>query len=355
MSDNEYNQTHNVTRRAGLAGAEKSVGVIVIGRNEGERLRRAFSSLPLGEVAVLYVDSGSTDGSVELARSLGIEVHRLDPARPFSPARGRAEGVGRLIPTTPDLQYVQFLDGDCELAPEWLATAAAYLEQHPEVGVVCGMLTEAAPEASIYNRLSPQRWKLPAGEIKACGGIFMIRRQVYEAVGGFNPDLITREESDLCTRVRAGGWRVVRLDTLMAKHDSGLLSFKQWWTRAVWGGYGDALGIDADPGNSENRQRLRWYLTGTPVAPVLIVGGAAGTIWSPWFLVLSLFGMFSLSFQFARITVARIRQGDRIRDALLFAAFFVLRNLACGWGFMRCFLGRGKRSSAKPDPHAPRV
>ena len=352
MHDNDYHLDHNATRWAELTATKKSVGVIVIGRNEGERLHRAFASLPLGDVAVLYVDSGSTDGSIELARALGIKTHCLDPARPFSPARGRAEGVTLLQSAVPDLRFVQFLDGDCELAPDWLARAAACLEQRPEIGIVCGMVSEAAPEASVYNRLSPQRWKLKVGKIESCGGIFMIRLQVYEAVGGFNQALITREESDLCMRVRAAGHLVVRLDTLMAKHDSGLLRFSQWWRRAVWGGYGDALGIDADSGNIENRRRLRWYLSGPLANPVLIMAGLVGVFWSPWFLIALLLGIAALGLQFARIFVARLRQGDHLWDAVQFSAFTILRNLACGVGFLQYFLN-GKRQAKRPDPHAP--
>jgi len=330
------------------------IGVIIIGRNEGERLRRAFSSIPVADVSVLYVDSGSSDGSVELARSLGIEVHSLDPARPFSPSRARVEGVSQLLQTMPSLRFIQFVDGDCELTLDWLAQAIAYLEQHAIVAIVCGLLVETAPELSIYNKLSPQTWKQRVGEIDACGGIFMIRRDIYEAIGGFNPTLITREESDLCKRVRIAGYRIERLDALMAKHDSGLLSFSQWWIRAIWGGYGDALGIDTDLGNIENRRRLRWYLTGPLAAPVLVAGGFIGMAWSSWFALAPIVVIAVHGLSFTRLAVARLRQGDSVGDAICFSAFAVLRNLACGYGFIKYFLRRGGQAK-RPDPHTPQA
>ena len=55
-----------------------TIGVVVIGRNEGERLRRCLESLGPHLAATVYVDSGSADGSVALARSLGAETVELD-------------------------------------------------------------------------------------------------------------------------------------------------------------------------------------------------------------------------------------------------------------------------------------
>ncbi len=62
------------------------VGVIVIGRNEGERLKRCLNSLRHDCPVMVYVDSGSTDGSVEFAESIGVKVVRLDLSTPFTMA-----------------------------------------------------------------------------------------------------------------------------------------------------------------------------------------------------------------------------------------------------------------------------
>src|SRR6056297_3022296 len=90
----------------------ESVAAITIGRNEGERLKRCLASLEGLVAPIVYVDSGSTDGSVAAARNAGAEVVELDPSAPFTAARARNVGLVRLSEIDPDGTYVQFLDGD---------------------------------------------------------------------------------------------------------------------------------------------------------------------------------------------------------------------------------------------------
>lgn len=217
-------------------------GVVAIGRNEGERLARCLASALIASPRVVYVDSGSTDRSLEIARGLGAEVVELDPARPFTAARARNEGFRRLAEIDPGLDYVQFVDGDCEFAPGWLESARRFLDQHPEVAAACGRLRERYPQRSVYNLLCDMEWDTPVGESRACGGIAMLRRAAFAATGGFRTDLIAGEEPELCVRLRAAGWRVWRLEKEMGWHDANLARFGQWWKRSRRGGHAFAEG-----------------------------------------------------------------------------------------------------------------
>jgi GT2 family glycosyltransferase len=213
------------------------IGVVVIGRNEGQRLANALGSLP-AELPVVYVDSGSTDGSPALARAQGVDVVELDAAAPFTAARARNAGAHRL----PEVEYVQFLDGDCELAAGWLEKAAKFLSENPRIAVVCGRLREKHPQRSVYNLLCDIEWDAPRGEARTCGGIAMMRLAALASVGGWRSDLIAGEEPELCARLRAAGWRIWRLDAEMAAHDAAILRFGQWWRRTLRGGYAFAQG-----------------------------------------------------------------------------------------------------------------
>src|SRR3954468_10399767 len=151
------------------------VGVVAIGRNEGERLRRCLESLEPAARPTVYVDSGSTDGSPDLARSLGADVVALDLSAPFTAARARNAGFERLLAIAPDVEYVQFVDGDCEVDPAWIPTATAAPDAGPEVAVVCGRRRERFPEGTLYNRLCDLEWDGAPGETDACGGDALMR------------------------------------------------------------------------------------------------------------------------------------------------------------------------------------
>jgi GT2 family glycosyltransferase len=218
-----------------------NVAAIIIGRNEGERLVACLASLGQDFGRVIYVDSGSTDGSVAAAQTAGAETIDLDISVPFTAARARNAGIDALkAGVEPDL--VQFLDGDCILDHAWLAPAIAFLAGKPDIAAIFGRLRERFPQTSIYNRLCDTEWDAPIGEATACGGNALIRWDALKAVGGYNPGLIAGEEPEMCLRMRREGWKIWRLDAEMALHDAAITKFSQFWNRTKRTGYAFAEG-----------------------------------------------------------------------------------------------------------------
>jgi len=214
-----------------------SVGVVVIGRNEGERLVRCLRSVLPRVHAAVYADSGSSDGSVARARELGADVVVLDASAPHTAARGRNAGFERLCAAHPDVDLVQVVDGDCEVQDGWLEAAAAYLAAHPDVAVVCGRRRERFPEASVWNQLADVEWDTPIGEAQSCGGDAMIRVSAWRRAGGYDPSLIAGEDPEFCWRIRSQGGRIVRLDREMTLHDAALTRPGKWWRRQARSGH----------------------------------------------------------------------------------------------------------------------
>lgn len=246
------------------------IDAVVIGRNEGARLIACLQSLQGRVRRLVYVDSGSSDGSVAAARALGAEVVALDVSLGFTAARARNAGLAVLDAP----EFVQFVDGDCEVQPEWFATALAGFAAHPAAVVVCGRRRERFPEASVYNRLADLEWDTPVGQALACGGDALMRFAAVQAVGGYDPSLIAGEEPELCLRLRRAGGGVWRIEAEMTLHDANLLRFGQWWRRMVRAGYAFAEGAaryGAAPERHwivEMRRAVLWGM----VLPVLVVG-----------------------------------------------------------------------------------
>jgi glycosyltransferase involved in cell wall biosynthesis len=212
---------------------------VVIGRNEGARLAACLRSLRPITNRIVYADSCSSDGSPDLAKRLGAIVVPID-SPPLNAARGRNEGLSAALAVYPQSEFVQFLDGDCILQPDWPRVAIDFLDANSRVAAVCGRRFEAFPDTSIYNRLADQEWNTPIGPARACGGDSMMRVAAVLSAGSFDPQLMAGEEPELCSRLRAGGWEIRRLDRLMTEHDAAILRFSQWWRRTVRSGFGYA-------------------------------------------------------------------------------------------------------------------
>lgn len=225
---------NRVMRSDSLTG----LAVVVIGRNERSRLAACLRSVIALNVPVVYVDSGSTDGSDGIAHDMGVDVARLEAdAQPLSAARARNAGARYLRDRFPSIEYIQFVDGDCELARGWPAVALDQLRNRSTLGVCCGVRQEKDPDASIYNLLCDLEWRGPFVDAAACGGDMMVRVEYFDKLGGFDGDLIAGEEPDLCFRMRSSGWSCSRLPIAMTTHDAGMYEFRQWWTRAVRSGH----------------------------------------------------------------------------------------------------------------------
>lgn len=318
------------------------VGLVVIGRNEGERLERCLQST-LGRGTLVYVDSGSVDGSVDRARSLGADVIELDPSRPFTAARARNAGLERLLNIEPELRYVQLIDGDCALFDAWIDVAAAELDRRPDLAVVCGRLRERFPEVSCFNRLADLEWDVPAGDAEACGGIALMRLAAIAPLGGFREDLIAGEEPELCARLRSAGWKVARLAVDMADHDMNMHRFSQWWKRSVRGGHACADGWllhGAGPMKANFRiivSNLVWGIA----LPLLGIGLAWPTAGVSLAVVVAAYLLF-----FVRVARRGCRRGWPPGHALLYALSILIGKPAHAIGALQCFSLRamGRRS-----------
>jgi cellulose synthase/poly-beta-1,6-N-acetylglucosamine synthase-like glycosyltransferase len=269
---------------------EYILSVVVIGRNEGQRLKRCLASLAAvlglgGEMEIIYVDSGSTDGSPGVASAFGAQVIVLNVERPTA-AQGRNAGWPRA-----HAAYVLFLDGDTVLDPDFPKTALTALLENDSIAGVWGHRRELYPEHSIYNRVLDLDWIYPPGDSEFCGGDVLMRRSALEEVNGYDPALIAGEEPELCRRLRARGHRIVHIDSPMTGHDLAMTSWGQYWRRATRCGHAYAelserFRSSDDPlWLAESRANLKrggfWLLTlattivALPWSPIPLLASAA--------------------------------------------------------------------------------
>ena len=210
------------------------ISVVVIGRNEGQRLSRCLQSIaqmqhPSFDIEVIYVDSGSEDGSTTLAQESGAKVIALQPDRP-SAALGRNAGWRAARGAT-----ILFLDGDTILHPAFVTASLPDLTGN--IAVVWGHRREIHPEASIYNAVLDLDWIYAPGPTLYCGGDALFRHSVLSATNGFDETLIAGEEPELCRRIAALDFTILHVDRPMTGHDLAITRFSQYWRRNTRAGH----------------------------------------------------------------------------------------------------------------------
>ncbi|WP_242523547.1 glycosyltransferase [Microbulbifer salipaludis] len=320
-----------------------ALGFVVIGRNEGERLRRCLESILEQSIAlrremlgsesdsdesvsdliltpIVYVDSGSDDGSVDCAKNLGCDVVQLAATRPFTAARARNAGLERLIEISPAVEFVQFIDGDCSLQPGWLSKAIAFSSVNPEAAIVCGRRREVYPQKTVYNALCDIEWDTPIGESNACGGDFFARRIAIESVQAFNSDMIAGEEPEMCFRLRKENWRIWRIDCEMTSHDAAMTSFRQFWLRNVRAGfaYAERCAMHATKKRPYCVREISSIFFWAFLIPV-----AALTL-APAFAPISILILMAYPAIVIRIFLRRIKLRNSIRRSFVYSMFTLL-------------------------------
>ncbi|RVT94864.1 glycosyltransferase family 2 protein [Sphingomonas crocodyli] len=329
---------------------DATTALIVIGRNEGERLERCLRSIG-GDCSVVYVDSGSSDGSVALAEAMGATVVRLDTTLPFTAARARNAGLARLAQDGIAVDHVQMIDGDCELQPGWIDRATAAMAADPALAVMFGRRRERFPDRSIYNWLCDVEWAVPPGPAGACGGDALFRHKAISAANGYSADMIAGEEPDLCIRLRRAGWQILCIDAEMTLHDAAITRFGQWWRRTARAGHAFAelaarhgKAPEAHPYRAARRRIAVWGML--PVAGLILAAllGLLGNAETARTIALAI--LLLLAAQTLRLT---LREGLRfpMPKAFAFAAFLTIGKFAEATGMLRYMWERasGRRAT----------
>jgi hypothetical protein len=263
---------------------------------------------------------------------VGAEVLELDSGSDFTAARARDAGFHWVRERHPEIEFIQFVDGDCRLMPGWLATAVTTLDADPGLGAVWGLLREVGREHSVFHRICDMEWSLPPpGDVDHFGGVVMIRLVALLDSGGYDPFVTASEDHELSLRMRAARWRIRRCDTLMALHNSRMNHPRQWWTRNVRFGTGCAQilgrhGVGRDRAGRKHAIRITTWAALTPALLIALAPATSGV---------SLLAFAIYPARTLRIALREIRLGRSVFDAALWGTHCVAGSFPAFWGMLR--------------------
>lgn len=214
------------------------IDCVIIGVNAESTLEECIQSVlksnyTEGNITIYYVDGGSSDQSLMIARNFQ-QVHVVE-INPEYPTPGMGRNCGWKAGKAP---LVQFLDSDTILDVNWFSKSVESLTD--KIGAIRGNRVEKNPELSTFNWIANLEWNAPPGECEAFGGDVLIRRSVLEATDGYDEVLVGGEDPELSQRVRLNRWKITQLNELMTKHDLAMTRISQYWKRAYRTGYGYA-------------------------------------------------------------------------------------------------------------------
>lgn len=305
------------------------ITVIVIGLNEEKNIKKCLNSILESSVSacsldIYYIDSGSTDKSIEIASTFNnVKVISLNDAKP-SAAKARNLGVA-----LSKGDFIQFVDGDSALDKKWIEKALPILTSEDAIGAVFGAIEEIGDKKSIYMKACRFDWYTPSGDYRYCGGNALWKRKVFDDVGVFDGNLIAGEEPDLCFRVRQQGYRIVCIDEPMVKHDLDMTSFKEYWDRSVRSGVAYATIAMRFKNTKEKmwlREMLRNFIEPTIWLSIIMIG-----VFHSWkFAIILLIILFG--YRIVKVTLNILPRSSGLIDSLLYALHIQFSRIPLAYG-----------------------
>lgn len=221
----------------------QKIAVVILNWN-GEALLREFlprvleaTDLELSEVIV--ADNGSTDGSAEYVRWMGLRLLQFDTNYGF------AEGYNRALAQI-DMPYTVLLNSDVAPRKGWDRTLYDFMETHPNCGAcqpkilawhnpskfeyagACGGFIDRHGYPYCRGRIFDSvendngQYQEPLQVDWASGAALMVCTELYKEVGGLDASFFAHmEEIDLCWRIRLKGYELWAVPEAEVEHLGG--------------------------------------------------------------------------------------------------------------------------------------
>jgi glycosyltransferase involved in cell wall biosynthesis len=185
---------------------------------------------PQDRFEVTIVDNGSRDNTLNILKKYGVKYFVM-PNLTIAALRnyGVQNSKGEII---------AFVDSDCVIPKGWLKNAINIFSKDERNGIVgCSY---GIPENACWII---RAWYLPQNtflqEVNFIpSGNLLVRREVFNKVGGFDGKLITGEDYDFCERVRESGYSIISSGSVQAIHLDNTNSLGKFVKKEIWYGKG---------------------------------------------------------------------------------------------------------------------
>ncbi|HZR30025.1 MAG TPA: glycosyltransferase [Terriglobales bacterium] len=215
------------------------VSVIIPALNEEKVIGKCLEALvrqqlPRDLFEVIVVDNGSVDETLKVVRRFDDRLNltiRTQPRCHISEVRnaGAREAQGK---------FLAFLDADCIAPSNWLQSAVSMLQSAGDMvlGSFCSIPENSGwvPRAWYGDMVKERRG--PVSYVPSA--TFFISSKAFRSLGGFDADLETSEDFELCQRAKAAGYPVIAHSGLSTVHLGTVQTLSAFWQKERWHGNG---------------------------------------------------------------------------------------------------------------------
>ncbi|MCQ9206661.1 MAG: glycosyltransferase [Omnitrophica bacterium] len=289
------------------------ISCVVIGINSERTIAVCLESIKKSTysniVEIIYVDGGSKDQSVTIAKGInGIKVIELNL---HTPTPGKERNVGWQVARG---EWIHFFDSDIVIDKNWFLEAVRYVEER--TGAIFGWLKEAYPRKNFFHFVINLDWTNPGNKGNLFGGNVLVRRSVLEEIGGYNEDLIAGEDLELSARIHYYGWYTVGVNMIMCYHDINMRGLMQYFKRAFRAGYGFA---EAGTKMLKIGEKV-WFLKTICISiKVMFILFLLGVTVLTEFKISGLLALVMIFFPLIKIPYFRKKFKINFKDALIYA------------------------------------
>jgi len=292
---------------------------------------------PVYTYEVIIMDNGSTDKTHQIIATLGFQFHVIKGVN-VSALRnqGTKQANGR---------YFAFVDSDVELSPSWLESALNSFSDNTVVASGC--FPRVPPDATwvqaTWDIHQSQRQSITTKQTVAWlpSMNLVVRREDFLRIVGFDEDLETAEDVDLCYRLGSRG-TILYKPAMEAIHWGEAQDLKTFWRKEIWRGSGNLKGILS--------HGLRWdelpslgYPLYVLMVTLLCMAAPPIDLWH-WRILLMPFGLFALTLPAMCLAINTAYRTQRLEALPKLFVLYLIYGLARAYSIARtCMRSFGSR------------
>lgn len=308
------------------------VSFVIPTLNSARTLRPCLASIrsidyPRDRYEIVVVDNGSRDATVQIAREFDA---RFVVRRLLFVGELRNQGV-----TLSKGEIIAFVDSDCVVPRNWLKTGLDLLYSSPTVGAVGAHYRPPANPSWIV-----EAWYVPHGD-SSCeahflpAGNFIVKKDIFQRIGGFDPALIAGEDYDFCERLHAHGFQVISHRELQSIHLDDTESLAAFMRKELWYGKGMAPSLKKLANKTVVVTHL-FAASAVVLSLSLLAGSAPGMLLSG-----AVLGGITVLSAFYRNYVKAGRRPAKylLRLLPIYFAYYTARSVSLAWVYSRIVSG----------------